>query len=131
MAQEESSFKSSPEYGFKTTILIALNRCLHFHYLISNDFFSRRKPRDFPQFKANLLALYILLQPKIGYQKGFEELKELDAVVENVEDNRGVLTDEKALHYFVKLRLLIEKLGITKSEFEETSDNEMFTGAID
>ena len=128
---EESSFKSSPEYGFKTTILIALSRCLHFYYLISNDLLSRRKPRDWPQFKANLLALYLLLQPKVKYQKGFTELEELDSILTNIEEKRGDLTDEKALRYFVLMRSLIEKLGITKSEFEEVSDNLMFTGSVD
>jgi hypothetical protein len=88
-----------------------------------------RKSKHESDFIASVLGVYIDLAPKINYprKKEYEQLAELDGYM-NPEGE--TLTYGEAVHYFGLLRRLIEDLGLTRTEYKETSDASRLVGGL-
>jgi len=80
-------------------------------------------PKGQDEFKAMVITLYIELRTKLLYPKlkKFNELKKLDGYINEPEK----LDYEKAIYYFLLMRDLLERLGITKIELPKYPKEEV------
>jgi len=119
---QRPEFKATADYNtIKETISNTLAATSQWYYLCAKDWFKGYDIARFEaEFKASVLQLYVLISPKTTYVEGFKDLEQLREIVHAYPTKKNQLSIKDAIKYFMRLRLFLEKIGITQIEIEQT-----------